>query len=817
MTVSSFRNRFLFRTALTLTLPALPLAAALVGVSLSRAATPPALPKAAAPSWKHDVATPVEKYCLPCHGKTMPSGEVTLVGITQTDTLLAKRAVWEKVAANVESRHMPPTGMPRPTDAEREKLSFYIESNLAHADCKLNDPGRVTMRRLNRAEYDNSVRDLTGLDLRLSADFPSDDVGYGFDNIGDVLSLSPLLLEKYVGAAGKIARALVKAPEDTATGEKWEGSKLAATGGFDTPLSEGRLLYSNGNAVEVTYNAPVPARYLVRVRAWQERAGPEAAKVGLKIAGKDAGEFSVEPTKPRDAKSVETTVFLPAGEQKIAASFTNDYYDMTTTDPKLRGDRNLVIESLAVEGPLDVPRAVLIKLATPSTEQTRLLAPGVGAPNDTERARRILRAFARRAFRRPPTDDETARLVSLYGIARKNNESFERGIQLGVQATLASPHFLFRAERDTGQTRPLDDYELAARLSYFIWSSVPDETLLQLAGTGKLHNPAILTAQAKRMLHDPKAAALTDNFAGQWLQLRKLDRVTPDPKQFPDFDETLRASMREETRRYFTTIVHEDRSVLEFIDSDWTFLNGRLARHYGNTRVTGDDFVRVKLTGGNRGGVLTQAAILTLTSNPTRTSPVKRGKWVLDNLLNTPPPPPPPGVAQLPDDKKNGIPLTGTLRQRLEQHRANPTCASCHSRMDPIGFGLENFNAIGAWRKTDGNAPIDATGTLPDGRTFNGPGELRYILLQKKELFTRALTEKLLTYAIGRGIESTDRCNVSSMAGAVAAKGYHFSALIEQIVLSDPFRKRRSTSGNNGATGHTLATATRERTDKILQ
>lgn len=797
------------RTTLLYLIPLLPLAAALAGVSLTNATAKPPVPKkktsprAGTPNFAHDVAPLVDKYCIGCHTTAMPSGEIILSGLTKTDTLLKKRAVWEKVAANVQSRHMPPIGSPMPTDAERDKMVTYIESTFSVADCKLNDPGRVTMRRLNRAEYNNTVRDLTGLDLRLSDDFPSDDVGYGFDNIGDVLSLSPILMEKYLSAAGKVAQAVVAAPEDTVTGRKWEGSKLAAFGGADMPGEEGRLLFSSGE-VAPAYNFPLPGRYKIRVKAWQQKAGPDAAELMIKVADKEVQKFSIEPTRPRQAKTVEAETFVQAGEHPIAAAFTNDYYREKDADPKLVGDRNLVINSIEVVGPLNVSPETLAKVAATSPAQARLFAPGAGIKDDTARARKILQAFARRAYRRVPTELEVAKLVALYGIARKNGESFERGIQLGVQGTLASSNFLYRAERETGKTRELNDYELASRLSYFLWSSMPDETLLKLAAAGQLHKPEVLVAQAKRMLKDPRSVALTDNFAGQWLQLRKLDRVTPDPTQFPQWDEPLRTAMREETRLYFDTIVREDRSVLEFLDSDWTYLNGRLAKHYGNTEVTGDKFVRVKLIGGRRGGVLTQASVLTLTSNPTRTSPVKRGKWVLDNLLNTPPPPAPPGVGELPDDAKGKGPLTGTLRQRLEKHRSNAACASCHSRMDPIGFGLENFDAIGTWRKIDGDSAIDATGTLPDGKSFEGPKELRTILVSKKDQFAKAMTEKLLTYAIGRGVESTDRCNVGGMAQAVSGKGYRFSAVVEQIVLSEPFRKRR-TSPSDMATPKRVA------------
>lgn len=788
------------RTALLYLLPTATLAVAVAGVGLTAAAKPPVPAKkspnavptfAPQATFARDVAPLVDKYCVGCHTAEAPSGGVVLTGLTKTNTLMKNRKVWEQVSANVSSRHMPPMGMPTPTDAEREKLVAHVEGTLSAADCQLNDPGRVTMRRLNRAEYNNTVRDLTGIDLRLSDDFPSDDVGYGFDNIGDVLSLSPILMEKYLAAAAKVAQATVKAPEDMIAGRKWEGSKLAAFGGFDAPGTEGRILFSAGT-VAVPYAFPLPGKYTIRVKTWQQKAGGDDAEVMIAVGGKEIKRVPVSATESRKPQTVVVETFVQGGEQPVGATFTNDYYREKDPNPALNGDRNLYIESIEVTGPDNVDAATLSKLAAASPSQTRLFAPGKETANETLKARKILAAFALRAFRRPPTATETDRLVMLYGIARKNHESFERGIQLGMQGILASPNFLYRAERETGQTRELSDYELASRLSYFLWSSTPDDTLLALAAAKQLHKPEVLKAQTKRMLASPKAVALTDNFAGQWLQLRKLDRVSPDPAQFPQWDESLRSAMREETRRYFSTVVREDRSVLDFLDSDWTYLNGRLAKHYGIADVTGDKFVRVKLSGGRRGGVLTQASVLTLTSNPTRTSPVKRGKWVLDNLLNTPPPPPPPGVGELPDDAKGKEPLTGTLRQRLEKHRADPSCASCHSRMDPIGFGLENFDAIGAWRERDGSAAIDATGTLPDGKSFNGSEQLRKVLAGKKTVFAKAVTEKLLTYAIGRGVEGTDRCNVTEMAEAVAAKQYRFSAVVEQIVLSEPFRKRRT-------------------------
>jgi hypothetical protein len=415
-------------------------------------------------------------------------------------------------------------------------------------------------------------------------------------------------------------------------------------------------------------------------------------------------------------------------------------------------------------------------------------------------ARAILRPFATRAFRRPATDNEIERLTRLVATAVKEGDSFERGIQVALEAVLVSPHFLFRIELDRDPLNPravrtINDYELATRLSYFLWSSMPDDELLKLAHDGTLRKEGNLAAQVHRMLKDPRASALVDNFAGQWLQLRNLQLANPDRKQFPGFDEELRKAMETETKLFFEAIIREDRSVLEFLDADFTFVNERLAKHYGIKGVKGEQFQKVALTNGERGGLLSQASILTVTSNPTRTSPVKRGKWILENLLNAPPPPPPPNVPEL-EEAKAGKPLEGTLRQRMEQHRTNPACAVCHTQMDAIGFGLENYDPVGAWRTKDGNADIDPSGTLPGDLTFKTPAELKAILKARDGEFRRCLAEKLLTYALGRGLEYYDKCTVDIIVKNVAASHDRFSALVLEIVNCDAFQKRRGKQGD---------------------
>jgi mono/diheme cytochrome c family protein len=593
---------------------------------------------AAPPDFAKDIAPLVQQYCGRCHGERRPRGGMVLTGFTDNDSVRKKRSVWEQVGDNLRSGDMPPPGRPRPSADELAKINAWLDAVVFQMDCNgEQDPGSVTLRRLNRAEYNNTIRDLFGIQFQPADDFPQDDVGYGFDNIGDVLSLPPLLMEKYLAAAEKVVEKVM--------------------------------------------------------------ASPEARK----------------------------RLFI-----------------VTT--------------------------------------------------QNEEAARQILERFAGRAYRRPLRRDEVQRLLRFVEMAEKNHEGFDAGIGLAVQAVLASPHFLFRVEMDRRPDNPkaihpVTDYELASRLSYFLWSSMPDDELFDLARDKKLHQADVLEKQVRRMLKDWRARALVDNFAGQWLQLRTLKEFKPDPDLFPRFDEKLRAAMLKETELFFDNVVREDRSVLDFIDSDYTFVNERLAKHYGLSGVKGEEFRRVSLTGTPRGGILTQAAVLSVTSNPTRTSPVKRGKWILENILGTPPPPPPPGVEELKDDKE--AVLSGSLRQRMEQHRANPNCATCHQRMDPLGFGFENFDAVGGWRTREGKHAIDPSGVLPNGQSFKGPVELRAILKTRREAFARCLAEKLLTYALGRGVERFDRCALDDIVKSAAKDDFKFSRLALDIVKSDPFQKRR--------------------------
>jgi mono/diheme cytochrome c family protein len=766
-------------------------AAAPVKKAPARAAKPAAV-KPAADTFRKDVAPVLQKYCVGCHGGNSPAAGVTLATYKDTASVIKERSLWEKAGRNVSSGHMPPKAMPQPTKAERDRFVAWVESTLSKANCDVKDPGRVTMRRLNREEYNNTIRDLFGvLNLRPADAFPSDDVGYGFDNIGDVLSLSPLLMEKYLNAAEKITQAVIIAPENRTSPTHIEAESLPDTEG--SSFESGRMLASAGE-VGAEHDFSRAGEYVLRAQLFAQQAGSEPAKVAFRLDGKDVYTVDVKATEG-STESYETRVQVPEGKHRFAVAFLNDYYQPDAADPKDR-DRNLVVDYLEVEGPLGWQGPL------PLSHQRIMIADPKKVGRD-EAARKIMSAFARRAFRRPVTSDEVERLVRYVGLAEQQGESFERGIQLAVQAALCSPHFLFRVEVDRDPNNPtakhpVGQYEMASRLSYFLWSSMPDEKLFQLATQGKLQDPKVLEAQVRRMLMDSRAKALADNFGGQWLTLRRLANVAPARRLFPQWNNDLRQAMRTETELFFREIVKQDRSILDFLDGRFTYLNEPLAKLYGIEGIKGDKFQRVVLADStNRRGIITQASILTLTSNPTRTSPVKRGKWVMEQLLGTSPPPPPPGTPELPDDRQNRRrKLEGTLRQRFEQHRKDPMCHSCHARMDPIGFGLENFDAIGGWRTKDGDSPVDSSGEL-SGRRFSGPLQLIQILKGDKDEFERCLTEKMLTYALGRGLEPYDNCNVDAAAKRIAGKGHRFSALVSEVVMSEPFRMRRGDGGRS--------------------
>ncbi len=740
-------------------------------------------------AYAKEIAPLVKKYCAGCHGKTVSTAGINFEAFKTVDSVIKARGTWEHSSENLQSKRMPPAGSPTPTEAERSKMVAWIDSTLSSAVCLIKDPGRVTLRRLNREEYNNTVRDLFGITLRPADDFPSDDVGYGFDNIGDVLSVSPILMEKYLSAAEKVSKAAIWIDGPEGPPKHYNGKDLSIAGTPSNPLNNGVVLATNGEAF-VNYEFPRESDYVIRARVTGQQAGPDLVKTSLKL---DGTALKTESIKAEDdnGQVMESKVHLSAGKRKVVVAFLNDFYDANEKNPKRR-DRNLVVIGLDIVGPLK-------ERPNPLPEShTRLIAREPEAGKELEAARAILSNFLPRAWRRTVTADEVNRLTRYVKLVMDQGESFDRGVQVACQAALVSPNFLFHVETDPKPDDPnfkhlITDTELASRLSYFLWSSMPDDELLTLARQNKLHNPAVMSSQIKRMTKDPKARALVDNFAAQWLHLRTLAIVNPDQQRFPDFNDELKASMKRETEMYCESIFKEDRSIIDFIDSRYTFLNERLAKHYGIPDVHGDAFQRVALTGDERGGILCQGSVLTVTSNPTRTSPVKRGKYILEEILGTPPPPAPPNVPPLVVEE--GPVAAETLRVKMERHRKDPGCASCHSKMDPLGFGLENFDATGGWRTKDGKQDVDSSGVLPNGKKFNGPKELKAILLSQKDKFAKCFTDRLMTFALGRGLEYYDKCAVDAIVKSSAKDSYRFSALLQGIVNSDPFRMRRGDGG----------------------
>ena len=764
------------------------------------------------------------KYCVACHSGQNPKAELSLSAWQTGDDWAKNRKSALNVLKMVAQAEMPPEGKQQPSVEERAALQKWVEAAFAFADQHAKpDPGRVTMRRLNRTEYKNTVRDLIGVDFDPTQDFPSDDIGHGFDNIGDVLTLSPVLMERYLAAAENIMTTAIM-PNPPQPTKRYQSSQYCEPAGGNVKL-EGRYRPIASDATEPVFTGPLNTPYkweddgvyIFRSRVYAQTEGQQPVRVAMLVHGPDLPD----PDTDEDAATLVGNVIRPFKILKtvdITAVDAKKPQMLEVTVPAMPGRHRtslaivkpaegqppvkLYIEHLALEGPLD-PR--------PASHR-RLLACTPDRPQ-AEQTREVFRRFLPRAYRRPVTEDEVNRVVAVVEAAQKDEPKWESAMQVGFQAVLCSPKFLFRVELDDRpqhpDARPLDEFQLASRLSYFLWSSLPDDELRTLAEQQQL--TANLEPQVKRMLQDTKSTALVHNFAVQWLQIQRLTSFSPDPTLFPRFDERLRQAMLQETVLFFESVVREDRSILDLLDANYTFVNEPLARLYGiadtngnyvgqkpvgprGQQIRGEKFQRVTLQDKQRGGLLTQASILTVTSNPTRTSPVKRGRWVLEQLLGAPPPPPPPNVPELPNDEK--AIAGGSLRQRLELHRANPACANCHAKMDPLGFALENYDAIGTFRTKDGAFDIDPSGQLPDGETFQGTPDLKTVLLNMKGDFARCLAEKMTIYALGRGLEYYDRRAIDRMVAELEKNDYRFSTLVVEIVKSEPFRQRRGTTEN---------------------
>ena len=823
---------------------------ALAPILLVCAPPAPAADPASAPAtaaFEADVKPVLLRNCYPCHNAALKNADLNLTAYESEADVLKDDHTWSKVVQKVRTRVMPPAPFPPLAEEDVALVSGWIDAAFARAEAAAPpDPGRVTARRLNRTEYDNSVRDLLGVDLRLAADFPQDDTGYGFDNNGDVLSLSPALFEKYMVAAGRIARAAIYGPDVKAAGlVRVPSSRARIEQSPDVLQDYDRSGLTLRNAVHGRHRFPVTATYVVRLVLGGERpAASEPLEVGLFVDDQPQGVLKMDPEglgsfsvdrQDFSGKTREFRVRVTAGEHRLSGTIVNLYEGLPPSyggpnpskrpapaarefkeRPELLPEENAKrreffekrqkekapandarVTRLEVLGPYD-------PVLGPSPESVKVLS-GCGSlarAHGASCAAKILKPLVRRAYRRPVTPADLEPLVALVTAAEKRGESFRDGLRLALQAVLVSPDFLFRIERGrpaevqlatTAATpavpaRVLTDHELAARLASFLWASLPDIQLLDVADRGELAKPAVLEAQVRRMLADPKAEALVEAFGGQWLQFRGLDSSNPDRERFPDFDSGLAMAMRTETELFLASVMREDKSVIDLLDAPYTYLNERLAAHYGIPGVKGPEFRRVDTTGTPRAGVLTQGSVLTVSSYATRTSPVLRGKWILENVLNAPPPDPPPGTPRIPEDK---VGAEAPLRQQLEAHRANATCAACHKRMDPLGFSLENFDAIGKFREQDGKWPVDASGVLPDGRTFLGAPGLRALLRQDEDAFAACVTEKMLTYALGRGLERYDKRTVRAIVASLRESDYRFSALVLQIVKSLPFQERR--------------------------
>jgi Protein of unknown function (DUF1592)/Protein of unknown function (DUF1588)/Protein of unknown function (DUF1587)/Protein of unknown function (DUF1585)/Protein of unknown function (DUF1595) len=780
--------------------------------------------------------------CVRCHGNEKHKRDLNFESFTSVSTLIDDRDRWDEVVVKLKHREMPPDDEPQPPEHQRQAVAEWLARELARIDrVTPPEPGRVTARRLNRAEYNNTVRDLLGVDLRPADDFPQDDSGYGFDNIGDVLSLSPALMEKYLTAADRVARvALFGVPPlaPTLTRLRSDGRRPGEAHVFPAQYDQTGL--SLPNAFHATHRVPVTADYTVRVVLGGVRpAGSAPITVALWVDEHETASIAHDPERAArfdddrqdfGGQTTEFRVRLTAGDHEIAVAIPRIYEGLparyggpnpstrpeppprvftpppNATPERLAQARKRFDETAAelAKIPLDGARISAVDVGGPYAQVTgpsresvdKIFTCGHRAGNHQPWcARRIITDLASRAFRRPVTPVEIDKYLALVRDTERDEHSFDEGLAVGIQAILVSPDFLFRIERDRPTTTDLPvqritQHELASRLSYFLWASMPDAALRRAAGAGTLRDPRVLEAQVRRMLRDPKSSALAEQFGAQWLQFRALESLTRNRERFPDFEDYLRQSMRRETELFIEHVIREDRSIFDFIDGRYTFVNERLARHYGIPGVSGPEFRRVDLTGTPRAGVLTQASVLTVSSYATRTSPVLRGKWVLENLLNAPPPVPPPDVPNL---DEAAIGTAASLREQLEAHRKDPTCAACHRKMDPLGFGLENFDAVGAWRTTDGKFPIDASGILPDGSEFTGPEELRTILEKQRDAFARCLTSKLLTYALGRGLERYDARTVKQIVSRLPAHEYRFSGLVLEIVNSLPFQSRKPT------------------------
>ncbi len=747
----------------------------------------------------------LDRYCAGCHNERLQSGNVALDRATVDITRLGEGGdVWEKVLQKLHTQAMPPPGRPRPDAETYHAFAGWLESSLDAVAVAKPNPGRPTIHRLNRLEYSNAIRDLLGLEVDAENLLPADDLAFGFDNNADILTVAPGLLERYMSAARKLSRLAIG---DLAIGSDVVRYPVSTLLEQRERMSDDLPFGSRGGSA-IRHHFPLDGEYVLRLALRNGRRAPE---IDVRIDGARVALLSVDPDADTGTAEDQLAVRVPvpAGMHTVSVTFPQQTFTPEGVAPSRlpiwtfstgRGYvQEVGLDSLEIAGPFnpdrigagegglgDAEARSRIFVCTPKTEAEE-------APCANE----ILATLARQAFRRPVTDEDVAVLESFYRDGRGAG-NFDAGIQRALDALLVDPEFLFRIERDPEGIAPgapyrLTDVELASRLSFFLWSSIPDDELLTAAEAGRLSQPDELERQVRRMLSDERASVLVDSFAAQWLHLRRMRSVTPDVVAFPEFDDNLREALVRETELFVASQMREDGSLVDLLTADYTFVNERLARHYGIPNVYGSRFRRVTLPDETRRGLLGHGSILTVTSLATRTSPVVRGKWVLENILGTPPPPPPADVPELEEREDDGV--VRSLRERMEEHRANPVCANCHARMDPIGFALEGFDAVGKHRVADANGtPIDTSGTLPDGRGFDGLPALRDVLYERRAEFVATVTEKLLTYALGRGVEHYDRPAIRAIVREAEGSDYRWSSLILGVVKSVPFQMRRAES-----------------------
>jgi hypothetical protein len=764
----------------------------------------------------------LDQYCVTCHNSQLKTANLLLDRANLHD-VSEDGMLWEKVVRKLRTGSMPPAGMPRPEETVLNNVAAFLEQQLDIHAANVGDPGKPIIRRLNRTEYGNAVSDLLAVEFDEHERLPNDDSGYGFDTVGEALSISPLLTEAYLSTARKISQMAVGDEDINPYIAEYKISRELLQ---NNRMSEDLPFGTRGGTV-VEHFFPLDGEYLIKIRLQRNNdnyirglgephqldvrldgALLESYRIGGEHVGKSSplysfinkdyiGEPAQENYEFTADDGLELRLNIKAGTRKFGVAFLKMIYEPEGEKLPRQSYAELFafkggepgVDTVSISGPFDPSGTG----NTPSRSKIFNCFPNASS-QEADCASKILSTLARRAYRRPLEQIDVETLLKFYAVGYKQG-GFEEGIRTGIQGILVSPHFLFRIEREpkimaSGIASQVNDLDLASRLSFFIWSSIPDEELLTLAEIGQLTDPIIFEEQVKRLLSDQRSKALVQNFTEQWLGLRKIDGIVPDPKVFPYFDDSLRSALKQEMLLLAENIARQDRSLLEFLSADYTYVNQRLAEHYNIPDIYGSGFRKISLADMNRKGILGKGSVLTVTSYANRTSPTLRGKWVMDNILGTPPPEPPPNIPALGEEQVGGKTLT--MRERMEKHRVNPICATCHKRMDPLGFAMDNFNAIGEWREYEGTTPIDPTGVLPDGRLIAGPAELTEILLERPEQFLHTVTEKLLIYALGRGLTYHDQSVVRKIIRESAGEDYRWSAIILGIVNSMPFQMRRS-------------------------